>query len=373
MKMAEKKQREKTHYHFNRKPVRRLYADRYLLITLLSFAASITITRLFLFLTGYPQIGSGSLHIAHVLWGGLILFVAALIPLVFSNRWMFDLSSLLAGVGVGLFIDEVGKFITSQNDYFYPWAAPIIYALFLLTLLLYNQVRKTRQIDVRTNFYHVLEEMQEILDRDLNKAEKEEISGQLELISAESHQIETTLLARKLIEYLDLPSIKAESKFESPFDRIIHIWLNFEATTFNRDRHRFLLTISLFVWACWAVIHPILSWYTSIHQIPIPGIFSELINTQLKLSIAKIGLAEIHLGLEILAGLVLLIACALMWLRKEHLAVQMIIFDLLFSLSVVYLLVFYYDQFSSIVYAAIQFCLLATSLRYRTRFLLGNK
>ena len=46
----------------------------------------------------------------------------------FRGSFVYLLSALLAGVGIGLFIDEVGKFITAENDYFYPAAAPIIVA-----------------------------------------------------------------------------------------------------------------------------------------------------------------------------------------------------------------------------------------------------
>ena len=92
-----------------RKPVKRQGADNYLLVILLSFAASVSLTRLFLELTGYPQLGGGGLHIAHVLWGGLLLFIAALLPLLLVNRWVYVVSALLTGSGVGLFIDEVGN------------------------------------------------------------------------------------------------------------------------------------------------------------------------------------------------------------------------------------------------------------------------
>jgi len=61
-----------------RKPVKREDAEQYLIITLLSFAASVILIRLFLELTGYPQVGNSELHIAHVLWGGLLLFAASL-------------------------------------------------------------------------------------------------------------------------------------------------------------------------------------------------------------------------------------------------------------------------------------------------------
>ncbi|MBP1700894.1 MAG: hypothetical protein H6Q38_1, partial [Chloroflexi bacterium] len=73
--------------------VRRPGAADHLLLTLLSFALSVTLTRLFLRLTGYPQLGNGTLHIAHGLWGGLFLFAAALLPLIFANRWIYRLTA----------------------------------------------------------------------------------------------------------------------------------------------------------------------------------------------------------------------------------------------------------------------------------------
>ncbi len=151
-----------------RRPVKREGAERYLMFTLVSFAASVILMRLFLELSGYPQVGGGELHIAHVLWGGMLLFVASLLPLLFANHWVFTAGALLAGIGIGLFIDEVGKFITQHNDYFYPAAAPIIYAFFLLTVLLYLQVRRPRPRDARAELYRALESFEVILDHDLN-------------------------------------------------------------------------------------------------------------------------------------------------------------------------------------------------------------
>ena len=107
-----------------RRPVKRESAEWYLMVTLVSFAGAVILIRLFLELTGYPQVGNSELHIAHVLWGGLLLFAASLLSLLFANRWAYSAGALLAGIGIGLFIDEVGKFITQNNDYFFPAAAP---------------------------------------------------------------------------------------------------------------------------------------------------------------------------------------------------------------------------------------------------------
>jgi hypothetical protein len=95
------------------------------MLTKVSIAASVILIRLFLELTGYPHVGNGELHIAHVLWGGLLLFVASLLCLLFANRWAYTAGALSASVGVGLFIDEVGKFITQNNDYFFPAARSV--------------------------------------------------------------------------------------------------------------------------------------------------------------------------------------------------------------------------------------------------------
>src|SRR5258706_3242951 len=95
--------------------VQRDSAERYLSVVLLSFAASVSLTRLFLSLTGYPQIGGGEVHIAYALWGGLLLFLAALLPFIIANPWGFGTSATLAGIGVWRFIDEIGKLITPPN------------------------------------------------------------------------------------------------------------------------------------------------------------------------------------------------------------------------------------------------------------------
>jgi len=111
------------------------YSSRNLLdIYVIATLSSVLLTRLFLQLTGYPQLGGDGLHIAHVLWGGLLMMVATLLLLLSDGRHKF-FAAVAGGVGFGLFIDEIGKFVTSDVNYFFRPAAVMIYLIIVLLWL----------------------------------------------------------------------------------------------------------------------------------------------------------------------------------------------------------------------------------------------
>ncbi|MER7006223.1 hypothetical protein ABT297_24700 [Dactylosporangium sp. NPDC000555] len=113
--------------------------------------STVLLTRAYLAATGYPKIAGGSLHIAHVLWGGLLMMVALGVALVFLGRATRICSAMLGGAGFGLFVDEVGKFITEETDYFYRPAAGIIYLTFAVLVVMTQWLRRPveRTVDER--------------------------------------------------------------------------------------------------------------------------------------------------------------------------------------------------------------------------------
>jgi hypothetical protein len=123
------------------------------LVTVFAVATALTIgcTRVYLDLTGYPSVGGKVYHLAHALWGGLFLMIACVLLLAVRGRWVDATSAVVGGVGAGLFVDEVGKFITRKNDYFFPLAAPIVYLCILaLVYAAYAAGRRQRDPARRT-------------------------------------------------------------------------------------------------------------------------------------------------------------------------------------------------------------------------------
>jgi hypothetical protein len=348
-------------------PVRRPGADYYLLITLLSFALSVSLTRLFLYLTGYPQLGGGKLHIAHLLWGGLLLFIAALMPLILVNRWVYRLSAMLTGIGVGLFIDEVGKFITQDNDYFYAPAAPIIYAFFLICLLVYLRVRHPTAKQTRNELYAAIEIMGDVVDHDLDARERAEVEARLQYVVEQKDHPELARLAGELLDYVNSSLVEIVPPPRHDMGKLLARLRSLEERYLHRPRYRVVLVLGLAalgvsstvstISALSANFTPGSSERTLVFWFSGPG----------NASYTHVYWLLMLLAIQGIIGLLLATAAVLLVVGRERRGLAMAYLSLLIQLTVVDLLAFYYYQFSTIFLTIVQFALLLAVLYYRGR------
>jgi membrane-anchored glycerophosphoryl diester phosphodiesterase (GDPDase) len=93
----------------------------------ISAITTILAVRFYLKVTGYPEIGTSNLHISHLLPGSLLMLASVLVLLAAVNRAARGFAAITAGIGFGLCWDELGKFITKDNDYFFHATPGLIY------------------------------------------------------------------------------------------------------------------------------------------------------------------------------------------------------------------------------------------------------
>lgn len=94
-------------------------------------AVGVIFNRVFLILTGYPQIGNATLHISHAIWGALAMMAALALYLAFLSPTLRGFIAVLGGFGFGWFVDELGKFISRDTDYLFKPALAVIYCVFI--------------------------------------------------------------------------------------------------------------------------------------------------------------------------------------------------------------------------------------------------
>jgi len=336
-----------------RRPVRREGAEQFLFLTLISFAGTVMATRVYLELTGYPRIGGGELHIAHALFGGFFLFAAALLPIVLAGRRVYRTAAVLGGIGIGLFIDEVGKFITTQNDYFYPAAAPLIYATFLLAVLVYLRVRRRAQPDPRSLLLTSLQLMEEAVDNDLQGDERDVLRYRLGAAVVEAPLEEQRRLAAALLAFVQSQELEIAPDHVSRFQPLFDWWAAHRQDWIGGRGARTALMFALFISGIRALVD-------------LGVALSQIAGVDPDTSTRLFSLDMLHLVVEGIAGALLLAGSLLMVLTgRDRLGSGLAEFGLLVSLSLADLASFYLRQFATLEVALLHGVLLFGVVAYR--------
>ncbi len=152
--------------------IRNIDATAYRENFLVSAVVSIFVIRIYLRFANYPKLGSGEFHIAHLLWGGFFMMAALLILLSFLNQKAAVVASILGGIGFGAFIDELGKFITADNNYFFQPTFALIYIVFVLLYLISRFIPKYQPFSQREYLVNAIEMIKESAINDFDEEEE---------------------------------------------------------------------------------------------------------------------------------------------------------------------------------------------------------
>jgi len=156
-------------------------AGQFLDLLFVSAVVTVLGIRFFLAVTGYPKLGGASLHVAHMLWGGLLMLVALVLLLSFLDRAPRRFGALIGGVGFGTFIDEVGKFVTHDSDYCYHPSVANIYVVFVLIYIAIRSLHRDRTARREEYLANALSEMTQVATGDLDRQERDRALRYLEL------------------------------------------------------------------------------------------------------------------------------------------------------------------------------------------------
>jgi hypothetical protein len=208
-----------------RKPVRSVDIGPLQDAFLVSAVVMILLIRLQLWATNYPQLGGGKLHIAHLLWGGLGMLIAIGLLISFVGRGTRLPAAILGGLGFGFFIDELGKFITADNDYFFQPAAAIIYLIFIVLYLFTRWMQRSRGLSQRESLVNAVDALTEAARGDLNERDKHRI---LNLLASADPNDPMTRQLRELVAGLDAvpdpqanPAARLAMRIRARYERLV--------------------------------------------------------------------------------------------------------------------------------------------------------
>lgn len=190
---------------------------------LISAVVSIIVIRIFLALSDYPQLGGSGFHIAHMIWGGFLMMGALLILLSFLNKSSAHAAAVIGGIGFGAFIDELGKFITRDNDYFFQPTIAIIYVIFILIYLIARFIPKYKDVSSAEYLVNAVEFLKEAIINDLERSEK---TRAMQYLNRSDKNDPVVSALKKLLQDVDLiPNRRGPISYIRELSRSIYLRL----------------------------------------------------------------------------------------------------------------------------------------------------
>ena len=135
--------------------------------------------RAFLTITGFPQVSGGDFHIAHILWGGILMALGLFIVFTYLGYTARIIAAIIGGIGFGAFVDELGKVITTDNNYFYEPTVALIYLIFVIIFLVIKLLQSKLRYSDKTYHINAFEYLSDILYQDFDESERQKVLSYL--------------------------------------------------------------------------------------------------------------------------------------------------------------------------------------------------
>jgi hypothetical protein len=180
-------------------------------------------------------------------------------------------------------------------------------------------------------------------------------------------------LASALLNYIENGHIEVIPETKSALDIWVTRLKDIEDKYVRKSTFRAILAGSLLalgIFSLWRFF-PLLA--IGLNSRPLQDRLSNYFQSGLLTTSAKLGWFSAWLVLEGSIGILLILSAIFLIFGADHRGINLSFIGLLLSLTVVDLLLFYFDQFSSIFIASIQLILLLGVIYYRRRFLLPSK
>jgi hypothetical protein len=263
-----------------------------------------------------------------------------MILLFFLSRRIEWWAALFGGIGFGTFIDEVGKFVTQDNDYFFQPAVAIMYVIFILIYMAVHTIQSGWVYTKKEYLVNAVDSLKDLALRDLDEEEKKKAMGYL----YRSNPLDPIVISTKNL----LLNAQAASDREPGVYARLKLYLN-KLYLMVIEKRAFTLTVIIVF-----LLNLVVSTSVVIFYIFFLGLgWERILNSSIFSHIAKrfnnISFVD---GAEILSSLAsgIFVFIGIYYIRKSRLkAYQMFERSILISIFLTQVFIFYKEQFAALI------------------------
>lgn len=127
--------------------------------------------------------------------------VAIVLLLSFIGNKVIWTSAIVGGIGFGVFLDELGKFVTRDNNYLFQPTIALIYIIFLMLFFIFRYIESHSNLSRKEYLMNALRVLEEAVLNDMDKTEKRQFAALLKKADPDD---EVTKQLTKLLENIDV-------------------------------------------------------------------------------------------------------------------------------------------------------------------------